>query len=108
MTVLNASGQVRVSWVPTLDGAWTDITDSVSGLEFVTGPPTPIELLSKAQRFLVVPTSLLEQTGPYTLRLRGRLLWSGYRLVFGRTCPRSRRIKAEYRRRVRARSSRSR
>ncbi|MFC7103972.1 hypothetical protein ACFQQB_28215 [Nonomuraea rubra] len=47
--------------------------------------------------------SLLERTGPYTVKLRGRLLWSGYRLVFGRTCPRSDAVKAEYRRRSRGR-----
>ncbi|MBB6556163.1 hypothetical protein [Nonomuraea rubra] len=75
----------------------------MSDLEFVTGPPAPIDMLSRTHRFLVVSASLLERTGPYTVKLRGRLLWSGYRLVFGRTCPRSDAVKAEYRRRSRGR-----
>ena len=93
---------VRVSWVPAT-GEPVDLGETVSDLQFVTGPPTPIEMLSKTQRFLVVSASLLERTGPYTVKLRGRLLWSGYRLVFGRTHPRSHRVKAEYHRRCRSR-----
>jgi hypothetical protein len=96
---------VRVSWIPAT-GEPVDLGEAVSDLEFVTGPATPIELLSRAQRFLVVSASLLERTGPYTVRLRGRLYWSGYRQIFGRTCPRSSRVKTEYHRRLRSRGRR--
>lgn len=101
------SGETRISWVPEGDEA-VDLGDSVSDLEFVTYPNASTELLPQAQRFLVVSASLLEWTSRYTVRLRGRLYWSGYRLLFGRTCPRSRRVKTEYHRRLRARVARRR
>ena len=111
MTALNAAGQVRVCWKPTLDDTWVTITDHVSDVTFTRdrSAPAEIDLLpTKTQRFLVVPARLLEWSGPNTIRLRATLSWFGHRTLFGRTCPRSQRVKSEYRRRLRRRTARRR
>lgn len=101
---------VRFSWVPD-GGEPVDITDSVSDVTFTRDPsgPTEIDLLpTKPQRFLAIPTRLLEWSGPNTIRLRATLSWSGHRTLFGQACPRSQRVKSEYRRRLRRRTARRR
>ena len=98
---------VRASWVPALE-APVDRNGQTADLEFTTKPlaSSGSLLVPTSERYLVIPVRMLRSSGTNRVRLRGRVPWSSYRLLFGHPHPHSRRVKTEYRRRARSRGRR--
>lgn len=95
---------VQVSWVPALP-APADLGEQVADLEFTTKPlPESRSLLvPTSERYVAIPVRMLRSAGTNRVRLRGRVPWPSYRLLFDLPHPHSRRVKTEYHRRSRAR-----